>query len=103
MQQHDIPALHITKAGQALFQRLRKGCALLGWNGKHIAYSPDLAPLLRSSVEGQCQRSSVNYANECAPSHSITSSASASNAGGKVRPSALAAFRFTTSSYLVGW
>ena len=30
MQQNNVPALHITEVGQALFQRLRIGCALLG-------------------------------------------------------------------------
>src|SRR5262245_66041940 len=34
--------------------------------------------------------------------HSITSSARASSVGGTSRPSALAVFRLTTSSYLVG-
>jgi len=36
------------------------------------------------------------------PLYSITSSATASSAGGTVRPSALAVFRLMTSSYLVG-
>ena len=37
-----------------------------------------------------------------APSHSITSSASASNVGGTVRPSSLAVLRLSTNSNLVG-
>jgi hypothetical protein len=32
MQQNDIAALHITEVSEALFQRLRKGFALLGWS-----------------------------------------------------------------------
>ena len=39
---------------------------------------------------------------QIAPPHSMTSSASASNEGGKVRPRALAAFRLITNSNLVG-
>src|SRR5262249_3789203 len=40
--------------------------------------------------------------NERAASHSIASSARASNVGGTSRPSALAVLRLITSSYLVG-
>ena len=101
MQQNDIPALHITEVSEALFQRSRKGFALLGWNGSHMAYSPDLARLLSSGTARQRQRSTVNHANEIAPPHSITSSASASNAGGTVRRSVLAAFRLIRNSNLV--
>src|SRR5262245_6983103 len=39
---------------------------------------------------------------ELAPLHSITSSARARSVSGTVMPSTLAAFRFTTRSYLVG-
>jgi len=102
MQQNNAPALHITEVGQAPFQRLRKGFALLGWNGKHMAYSPDLARLLSRSREGQRQCSSVQCPDKIAPPHSITSSARASSVGGIVRPSALAAFRLITSSNFVG-
>jgi hypothetical protein len=63
MQQNDIAALHITEVGQALFERLRKGFALLGWNGTHMAYSPGLARLLSSRAAGQRQRSTVNHGN----------------------------------------
>src|SRR6516165_10141400 len=102
MQQNDVPALHITEFGQAPFQRLRKGFALLGWNGKHITYSPDLARLLRSGTKGRRHSSTVNYAYEAAPSHSTTSSARPSTDGGIVRPSVLAVFRLITSSNVVG-
>src|SRR5262249_21482764 len=46
--------------------------------------------------------SATKQRDEVAPSHSITSSARASNCGGTSRPSALAVFRLITSSNLVG-
>ena len=59
-----------------------------------------LRPLLRArrSSSGREQQSG----SEIAPPHSITSSATASSAGGMVRPSALAAFRLIRNSNLVG-
>ena len=48
----------------------------------------------------RCSRT-TNQRDELPPSHSIISSARASNVGGTVRPSALAVLRLTTSSYLV--
>src|SRR5262249_53099417 len=58
--------------------------------------------LLRARRDRPCRRTAEKR-DELAPAaHSITSSARASNVGGISRPSALAAFRLITSSYLVG-
>src|SRR5262249_27974261 len=66
--------------------------------------SPSSHPLdlLRARRERPCHRRAAEQRYERAPSHSITSSARASSVGGTSRPSALAVFRLTTSSYLVG-
>src|SRR5262245_2526778 len=57
--------------------------------------------LLRARRE-RPRRRAAEQRDECAPSHSITSSARASTLAGRSRPSALAALRLITSSYLVG-
>jgi len=102
-QQHDVATLDIAEVGQALFEQLRELCsASLGRKGQHMAYAPELAGLLSSGTKGQRQSSTADCANKIATPHSITSSASASSAAGRVRPRALAAFRLMTSSYLVG-
>jgi len=46
MQQHNIPALYITKIGQTRFECFDVGYALLGCTRNHIADSPDLGGLL---------------------------------------------------------
>src|SRR5262249_29679370 len=48
----------------------------------------------------RCRAAESRY--ECAPPHSITSSARASSVGGISRSSVLAVLRLITSSYLVG-
>src|SRR5262249_41421165 len=58
--------------------------------------------LLRSRRERPSNRRTAEHRYELAPLHSITSSARASNVGGRVRPSDFAVLRLTTSSYLVG-
>jgi hypothetical protein len=55
-----------------------------------------VTPLLKE-IEANGQRLRVD--SECAPFHSITSSARASSVGGTSRPSALAVLRLITSSY----
>src|SRR5262249_54578488 len=57
--------------------------------------------LLRTCRERPCRRA-AEQRDELAPSHSITSSASASSLSGIWRPSALAVFRLITNSNLVG-
>jgi hypothetical protein len=56
-------------------------------------------PLLRPHPIGAREQHTDR---EIPPPHSISSSADASNAGGRVRPSVLAAFRLITNSNLVG-
>src|SRR5437016_6226702 len=58
--------------------------------------------LLRARRERPDGNSTADERYELAPSHSITSSASASSFAGTSRPSALAATTLMTSSYLVG-
>src|SRR5207253_641446 len=60
-----------------------------------------LAGLLRARCE-RPRRSAANQRDELATVHSITSSAATSNLSGTGRPSALAALRLITNSYLVG-
>src|SRR6202035_3685936 len=62
----------------------------------------DFFGLLGAYRERQRHRRAAETEDELAPLHSITSSASASSVGGRVRPSALAVFWLTTSSNLVG-
>src|SRR5207245_2754704 len=57
--------------------------------------------LLRARRERPCRCTTENR-DELPPSHSITSSARASNEGGTVRPSAFAVLKLITSSNLVG-
>lgn len=52
----------IAEVGQPLFECLRIYSTQPGGSRAHIAYSPDLARLLSSRSEGQCQRSTVDYA-----------------------------------------
>ena len=93
MQQNNVPALHVTEISQAPFQRLRQEFAPLGWNSRHITYSPDLAGLLSSGTARQRQSNTAYCANNIAPPHSITSSASARSVGGMVRFNKRAVFR----------
>src|SRR5262249_47711078 len=58
--------------------------------------------LLRPRHKRPRSRSAPEQRDECAPPHSITSSARASSVGGTSRPSVLAVLRLTTNSYLVG-
>jgi hypothetical protein len=69
----------------------------LGIVPKH-ANPPHSVALLRSRSE----RPRAKRRDERPPSHSITSSARASNVGGTSMPSALAVFILRTSSHLVG-
>src|SRR6266487_995683 len=59
--------------------------------------------LLRACRQRPRGRRAAEQGDELAPpNHSITSSARASSIGGTSRPSALAAFKLSTSSYFVG-
>src|SRR5262249_48783411 len=60
--------------------------------------------LLRARDRGPCERGHgrADERYECAPVHSIASSASASSLSGTARPSAFAVLRLMTSSNLVG-
>src|SRR5262245_42692953 len=62
---------------------------------------PHPLPLLRA-CRNRPRRRAADQRDELRGFPSITSSARASRAGGKSRPSALAVLRFMTSSYLVG-
>src|SRR5256886_15446894 len=66
------------------------------------ACRPHRRRLLRMRCERRCRSQHSKQADERAPPHSITSSASASNLSGTSSPSALAAFRLMTNSNLVG-
>src|SRR5262249_30073797 len=61
-----------------------------------------LSRLLRARRERPRDSRAAEKRDELAPLHSITSSARASSVGGTPSPSALAVFKFITSSYLVG-
>src|SRR5262249_26534155 len=67
--------------------------------GAEKAHGPQFSRLLRPRRERPCRCAEPR--DEIPPSHSITSSASASSVGGMVRPSALAVLRLMTSSNLV--
>ena len=67
----------------------------------HKTDGPRLDPL-RGRRERPRRRRAAEQRDELAPSHSMTSSARASTVVGISRPSAFAAFRLTTSSYLFG-
>jgi putative ABC transport system substrate-binding protein len=58
--------------------------------------------LLRARPERPRRHRAAEQSDELPPRHSITSSARASNVGGTSRPSALAALRLITNSYLTG-
>src|SRR5262249_90787 len=64
--------------------------------------SDKLIGLLRARGEGARDCRAAEQSDELAPSHSITSSARASNGGGTVRPIAFAVLRLMTSSNVVG-
>src|SRR6266404_6345275 len=66
------------------------------------ACRPHRRRLLRMRCERRCRSQHSKQADERAPPHSITSSASASHLSGTSSPSALAAFRLMTNSNLVG-
>src|SRR4029078_9718020 len=88
---------------QPLHERIVAGAPLrvvVGQIGEH-ADAPHALTGLRPRRERARWRASEQR-DEVAPSHSITSSARASNVGGTVRPSALAVARLTTNSYLFG-
>src|SRR5215471_7910559 len=73
--------------------------------GRRAVEKPDHwhRPLLRARrMRPYRRRPAAEQRDELAALHSITSSARASNVGGKSRPSALAVFKLTTSSYFVG-
>src|SRR5262249_33209246 len=64
---------------------------------------PHSLALLRARRERPCERRTAEQRDEPAAPHSITSSAMASNPGGKVIPSDLAVFRLISSSNLADW
>ena len=69
----------------------------LGHNNSHM---PHALNLLRTPTERPYNRTAKKR-DELPPSHSIISSARASNIGGMVRPSALAVLRLITNSIFV--
>ena len=71
-------------------------------NSNQYANAPHALALLRACRERPSSHRAAEQRDEVAPFHSITSSASANNLSGIVRPSALAVFRLMTSSNLVG-
>ena len=67
---------------------------ILGHRGSIHEYADaPHAPLLRTRTGGRCDRNPAKKRDELAPSHSITSSASAESIGGTWRPSARAVLR----------
>src|SRR5262249_55617149 len=66
------------------------------------AYAPHALGLLRARRNRPTRRRAAKQRHELAALHSITSSARTRNDSGIVRPSALAVFKLTTSSNLVG-
>src|SRR5262249_47746773 len=83
----------LTKCSKPLRERPRR----------HPAEKPDHRhhPLL-AARHNRPRRRAAKPRDECAPLHSITSSARRSSASGTVRANALAVLRLITNSYLVG-
>ena len=97
---HDILPLDESRCTETL----PEGCHdARGISGRTAAEKPDHRHrrLLRARCE-RPHRRAAEQRDELTSPHSITSSARASNDGGTVRPSVLAALRLITSTYLVG-
>ena len=75
---------------------LRRNC----FQNTNSIYAGGLPPQISGKTE-RCRRPTYQ-GDESPPSHSMTSSARASSAGGTVRPRAFAVFRLTTNSNFVG-
>src|SRR5215813_7714669 len=75
-------------------------CRLVPFEAKAPQPTPDVHH--RALTLACCCRAAEQGDELAAATHSITSSARASRVGGRVRPSAFAALRLMTSSYLVG-
>src|SRR5262245_55386959 len=92
-----VPKL-VQSRDECLFEteKLERFRHVYGADAKHLV-RPLCACSKRPRECSACQNS-----NELPPIHSITSSARARSAGGKVTARALAVFRFMTSSNLVG-
>src|SRR5262249_38471408 len=71
-------------------------------SGSDVSDAGSLPRLLRARRQRPRGYRAAEHRDELAPLHSITSSASASSAGGTVRPSILAVSALMTSSNLVG-
>src|SRR5262249_46615625 len=96
----DILALKIARLGQTLAERANDRGRLV-W--RTTAKEPNYGyRLLRPSRERPRNRCAAEQRDELAASHSITSSASASNLSGIWRPSAVAVLRLITSLKIVG-
>src|SRR5262249_44008460 len=95
----DVLALHGPRFAEAFAER--SDTARIGRCGADKSDDRDCG-LLRDRRKRPRGRRAAEKCDERAPLHSITSSARASSVGGTSRPSALAVFMLTTSSYLVG-
>src|SRR5262249_23724268 len=89
---------------EGLHQRREAGLSfrIVRWQIHEHADAPHPLALLRARRERPRRRAAEQRA-ELPALHSITSSASASNLSGILRPSALAVLRLMTSSNFVGW
>jgi hypothetical protein len=70
--------------------------------GRSAGFAPHPLALLRAYCERPRRYRAAEQRGELAPFHSITSSASASTVGGKLRPTVFAVLRLITNSNLVG-
>src|SRR3984893_18180452 len=91
----DIAVLRPAELLESLAERRDKGLSLrvaLGICHQHVD-APHALLLLRTHTKRPRDRCAPEERDEVAAIHSMTSSARASSAGGRVRPSALAVFR----------
>src|SRR5829696_8777490 len=95
----DIATFDIAHIAEALAEAAQPARVLVG--GGAAEEADHRYPLLRARRK-QRRRRAGKSREDLAPPHSITSSARARSVGGIVRLSALAVFRFITSSCLVG-
>src|SRR5262245_36089674 len=98
----NLEVLSLHKASAAQFVKKRRVTGICSRSNDEYTDAIGAARLLGVYRQRQSGSHTTDEPNELPALHSITSSARASNAGGTVRPSALAVLRFMTSSNFVG-
>ena len=96
-----ILSLNVAGFLQPLAECSRLKCDQVGGTKMKESRSP-ASPAAARAPRAATRRRAAEQADEVAPPHSITSSATASSIGGMVRPSALAVFRLIARVNLVG-